>query len=98
MTFGLKVMKRRATTNLKGIQGCINMTEKNFRIAHFLLKQNQGKRIHYSISTTFVRSKNGTVWFGTYGALIGYNGSDFKIINDEYLGLNEETGLCISGA
>ena len=39
-----------------------------------------------------MKSKNGTVWFGTYGALIGYNGSDFKVINDSSLGLNDETG------
>jgi ligand-binding sensor domain-containing protein len=52
-----------------------------------------GQENHYSISTNFVRSKNGAVWFGTYGALIGYNGSDFKIIDNEYPGLNKETGF-----
>ena len=45
VTFGLKVMKQWATTNLNGIQGCTSMNEKNFFIAHFLLKQNQGKRM-----------------------------------------------------
>lgn len=46
----------------------------------------------YSITTAFVKSKNGTVWFGTYGALIGYDGSDFKIVNDAFVGLNDDTG------
>ena len=56
------------------------------------VKTKLGQENHYSISTNFVRSKNGAVWFGTYGALIGYDGSDFKIINDGSLGLNDETG------
>ena len=29
---------------------------------------------YYSISTPFVRGENRTVWFGTYGAVIGYHG------------------------
>ena len=52
----------------------------------------------YSISTPFVRGKNGTIWFGTYKSLIGYNGKDFKILNDEFFGLTkEERGLHIRG-
>ncbi|MBF4483194.1 two-component regulator propeller domain-containing protein [Flavobacterium sp. CSZ] len=56
------------------------------------LKTKPGQKNHYSISTGFVRSKNGTLWFGTYGAVIGYNCSGFKIINDALLGLNDQTG------
>ncbi len=56
------------------------------------VKTKLGQENHYSISTPFVKSKNGAIWFGTYGALIGYNGSDFKIINDGSLGLDDETG------
>lgn len=43
----------------------------------------------YSTSTPFVKGKDGTIWFGTYNALIGYNNSSFKIIDNEYLGLTE---------
>ena len=56
------------------------------------VKTKSGEENHYSISTPFVRSKNGRLWFGSYGAVIGYNGSNFKIINDSSLGLNDETG------
>ncbi len=49
-------------------------------------------RFHYAISTPFLKSKNGTVWFGSYKALIGFNGSDFKILTDESLGLNGKNG------
>jgi ligand-binding sensor domain-containing protein len=47
----------------------------------------------YYISTPFVRGKKGTVWFGMYGAVIGYNGSNFKIIDNQSLGLNEQNGF-----
>lgn len=51
-----------------------------------------GDGFKYYISTPFVKGKNGTIWFGMYGALIGYNGSNFIIIDNQYLGLNEQTG------
>ncbi len=47
----------------------------------------------YSISTPFIKGKNGMLWLGSYGSVIGYNGSDFKIIDNEYLGLKVGTGL-----
>ncbi len=47
---------------------------------------------YYSVSTPFARGKDNQVWFGTYGAVIGYNGSNFTIINNTSLGFNEETG------
>ena len=50
-----------------------------------------GQENVYSISTNFVRSKNGAVWFGTYDALIGYDGKQFRIFNDDSLGLNGTT-------
>ena len=61
-------------------------------------KSEDERRFHYAISTPFVKGKNGTIWFGSYKALIGYNGTDFKIITDEYLGLaKEKRGLHIRG-
>ncbi len=58
----------------------------------FPVKTKSGQENSYSISTNFIRGKNGAVWFGTYSAMIGYDGSDFKIIDDSFLGLNDETG------
>jgi ligand-binding sensor domain-containing protein len=57
----------------------------------FPVKTKLGQENLYSISTPFVKGKNGTLWFGTYGAVIGYNGSSFRIIDNEYLGLTKET-------
>jgi len=44
----------------------------------------------YSISTPFVKGKNGMVWIGAYNAVIGYNGRGFKIIDNESLDLTKE--------
>lgn len=55
-----------------------------------------------SVSTPFVKGKNGMFWFGTYGAVIGYDGNslpsalqpvgkeqnNFTIINDQSLGFD----------
>lgn len=47
----------------------------------------------YYISTPFVKGKNKVVWFGAYGAIIKYDGLDFKILDNKYLGLSAETGF-----
>jgi ligand-binding sensor domain-containing protein len=57
----------------------------------FPIKPTLGEKNVYSISTNFVRSKNGAVWFGAYDALIGYDGKQFKMFNDDSLGLNGTT-------
>jgi hypothetical protein len=44
-------------------------------VSHLPCKTKIREENSYSVSTPFVKSKNGTVWFGTYGVLIGYNGS-----------------------
>jgi len=56
------------------------------------LIESQNNHSYYSVSTPFVRGKNDRLWFGTYGAVFGFDGSSFTIIDDEYLGLNEATG------
>jgi len=40
--------------------------------------------------TSISEGKNNMIWFGTYAGIFGYNGKEFKIINDETLGLNIE--------
>jgi ligand-binding sensor domain-containing protein len=58
----------------------------------FPIHPNEDEKFYYSVSTPFVKGKNGMFWFGTYGAAIGYNGSSFTIIDDKSLGLNDDTG------
>ncbi len=40
--------------------------------------------------TGISKGKNNMIWFGTYAGVFGYNGKEFKIINDETLGLDIE--------
>ncbi len=47
----------------------------------------------YSVSTPFAEGKNGRVWFGTYSAVVGYDGNSFTLIDNTTLGLSENTGL-----
>lgn len=50
------------------------------------------RRFGYAISTPFLKSKNGTIWFGAYKALIGYDGAGFKVLTDQSLGLDGKNG------
>lgn len=38
--------------------------------------------------TSISKGKNNMIWFGTYAGVFGYNGKEFRIINDETLGLD----------
>ena len=42
--------------------------------------------------TGIAKGKNGMLWMATYAGVYGYDGQEFTIINDETLGLKEETG------
>ena len=77
---------------LEGNPGVYQYDGQKLSYRTFPVKPKSGNNSTYSISTAFVKPKNGTVWFGTYGAVIGYNGSDFKIIDNEYLGFTDKTG------
>ena len=57
----------------------------------FPIKPTLENKFAYSISTPFIKSNNGAVWFGTYSALIGYDGKQFKIFDNNSLGLNGTT-------
>jgi ligand-binding sensor domain-containing protein len=78
---------------LEKYPGVYQYDGKNLYYRTFPIKPKSGEENSYSISTPFEKSKKGMIWFGTYRVLIGYDGSDFKIIDNEYLGLNEERGF-----
>jgi ligand-binding sensor domain-containing protein len=58
----------------------------------FPVELKAGEENYYSVTTPLVKGEDNMVWFGTYGAAIGYNGTDFKIINNESLGLSGDMG------
>jgi ligand-binding sensor domain-containing protein len=57
----------------------------------FEIKDKLGHEIPWSKSTDFVRSKNGVVWFGAYGILIGHDGKKLITYDNESVGLNGTT-------
>ncbi len=76
---------------LEGNPGVYQYDGKKLYYRTLPVKTKLGQENYYSISTPFVKSKNGMVWFGTYGALIGYNGKQFKMFNNDSLGLDGTT-------
>lgn len=46
---------------------------------------------NYSVSAPIIKGKN-MVWFATYGAVIGYDGAGFTILDKDRLNLNDTTG------
>jgi len=58
----------------------------------FPVELRPGEENLYSVSTAAVRGKDGSIWFGTYGAVIGYDGQDFTVIDDARLGFTDLTG------
>ena len=76
---------------LEGNPGVYQYDGKNLYYRSFPIKPKSGEENAYSISTPFVRSENRMVWFGTYNALIRYDGKQFKMFNDDSLGLNGTT-------
>ncbi len=76
----------------EGNPGILQYNGKELFFRKFPVKQDSGDVFNYSVSTPFVKGKNGTFWIGTFKSVIGYNGSDFKIITDEYLRLNGVSG------
>jgi ligand-binding sensor domain-containing protein len=57
----------------------------------FAVKDASGQEIPWAKSTDFVRSKNGVIWFGAYGLLIGHDGKQLITYNNESVGLNGTT-------
>jgi streptogramin lyase len=71
--------------------GVFQYDGKNLYYRRFPIKLIPGRENVYSISTPFVNGTNGKVWFGTYSALISFDGKQFEIFDDEKLGLNGTT-------
>lgn len=78
--------------NLEGDPGILQYNGKELYFRSFPVTQDSGDIFDHSVSTSFVKGKNGTFWIGTYKSVIGYNGSDFKIITDDYLRRNGVSG------
>lgn len=77
----------------EGNPGILQYNGKELLFHSFPVAQDSGDIFDHSVSTRFVKGKDGFFWIGSYKSVIGYNGSDFKIITDEYLRLNGVSGI-----
>ncbi len=57
----------------------------------FTVKDKAGQEIPWAKSTDFVRTKNGTIWLGAYSVLMGYDGKQLIIYNNDSARLNGTT-------
>ena len=76
---------------LEGMPGVYRYDGQQLHFYEFPLATPENPGYH-SISTPFSRGKTGRIWFGTYGSAIGFDGTNFTIINNELLGFDETTG------
>ena len=78
--------------DLEGAFGVYRYDGISFTYLRFPLTARIGERFYYAVSTPAVKGRSGNVWFGTYGAVFGFDGTSFATITDETLWHNEETG------
>jgi ligand-binding sensor domain-containing protein len=76
----------------EGNSGVLQYNGHELYFRKFPVAKDSGDVFDHSVSTDFVKSKNGTFWIGTFKTVIGFNGTDFKIINDELLRQNGVPG------
>lgn len=76
----------------EGNSGILQYNGNELFFRRFPVAKDTGDVFDHSVSTDFVKSKNGTFWIGTFKSVIGFNGSDFKIINDKFLQQNKVSG------
>lgn len=76
----------------EGNSGILQYNGNELFFRRFPVAKDSGDVFDHSVSTPFVKGKNGTFWIGTFKSVIGFNGSNFKIINDRYLQQNGVSG------
>ncbi|MCI4669209.1 MAG: hypothetical protein MRZ79_13825 [Bacteroidia bacterium] len=63
-----------------------------FSYHSFPITPKENEQNYFSVTTPFIRGKNNRLWFGTYGAVIGFDGHNFTLINNDFLDLSSEDG------
>lgn len=81
-----------AYNSMEGQPGVYRYDGQQFSYKTFPLDGLDDSKTYYSVSTPFVRGKGGRLWFGTYGAVFGYNRGAFNIIDDNSPGLGPDSG------
>lgn len=77
----------------EGNSGILRYDGNELYFLRFPVAKDSGDVFDHSVSTDFIKSINGTFWIGTFKSVIGFNGKDFKIIDDKFLRQNEVPGF-----
>ena len=73
--------------------GAYQFDGRNLSYRAFPVVPEAGESSYFSVTTPVVRGKREVLWFGTYGAAIGYGPDGFDVIDNSRLGLTETTGF-----
>ena len=76
----------------EGQPGVYRYDGEEFTFLAFPLREDRAGDGGYSV-TGMARGEGGRLWFATYQGVIGYDGESFTYIDDDSLGLTEETGF-----
>ncbi len=79
---------------LEGQPGVYRYDGETFTYLAFPLPEDRESAGVYAV-TGMAKGKGGKLWFATYGAVIGYDGESFTIIDRKSLGLDDEDRLGI---
>lgn len=79
-------------TAIEGDPGVYRFDGKTFTYLTYPLLPADRARVEAHATTGIAKGKDGRLWFATYSAVIGYDGESFTFIDNESLGLNENTG------
>lgn len=77
----------------EGGPGVYHYDGKNLSFRAFPVAVEAGQSNYYSVTTRPTRSPDGTLWFGTYGAVFGLRGKEVEVIDNDRAGLGEATGF-----
>lgn len=78
-------------TELEAQPGVYRYDGKTFTYLAYPIAPHRARAGPYA-TTGIAKGKNGRIWFATYAAVFGYDGESFTVIDDESLGLDDNTG------
>jgi ligand-binding sensor domain-containing protein len=88
----LKEYGSRGATEIEGQPGVYRYDGTTFTYLAYPLPADRARNVAAHATTGMAKGTGGRLWFATYGAVIGYDGESFTILDDESLGLDEDTG------
>ncbi|NQU47355.1 MAG: diguanylate cyclase [Planctomycetes bacterium] len=80
-------------TEAEGKPGVYRYDGSELLYLEFPMSENEDSDTYYSVVTHPTYASDGKVWFGTYGAAIGFDGHAFTLLDNEFFGRNKGEGF-----